>query len=513
MKTVVVTHGIGRELAPLKGALAALGYDVLECGSAFETLQLLAAGHVEALISSVSLPDLSGYHLACLVKSTENAKMLPIIVVNAYGNTAGVKQPSLSATPLTNDFALLANRCRMVIEVGDSPQALKTLQTLLPRPEPLNKALSGTLSRARKQVLSNVQNLSSNVQKSLDNSVIKTPDTHFSPEELLQGVGNTFNDLLIEKIVSDRITPLLTNMESRSIFAEHFFNVCKQLIDCSICGVVLADTNKPWGALNIYGNRYKKEGLQQWLKSIGELSLEGLEIDFDVTGELQDKGSPLPSPVVFEVCAAGDILGLLVFAPARASKFDELSLKIIHCLQERMDPIMQLKLNRERMADKERFPIVTDELTGVYNLDFLIGFMQQQLLFSFRQRTPLSLVLLHIEGIKEVNSKIGWEAGDHLLTQIATWLSNHTRGSDIVARCGGSTFAMVLPSTSLEGARIAANNCVQELKDIKFASDVVPLKIQTGCAVARQAELNPEVLLRDAQDDLKLHVSNIPCDN
>jgi diguanylate cyclase (GGDEF)-like protein len=482
MGKVVVTHGSSRELAPLKGAVAALGYDVIECGSAFETLQFMAAEPVEALISSVSLPDLNGYQLACLVKSMERTRMLPIIVVN------------LQPAPPTDDFVSLVNRCQMVVEAKDSSQALNALQTLLPRSLPRHGPLAGTLSKTRKRSASSMRIM----------------DNRYSAENLLQGTADVLNELLIEKVVVDKLMPVFETMESRSAFAEHFFEAAKQLVDCSICGLVLANTASPWGAVVISGHHYRNEGLSQWLKAISEDNLEGREIDFDVRGRLYDDGDSLPEPSVFEVGKAQNTLGLLIFVPAKPSGFDDLSLKVINCLQEKMGSLIQVRLDRERLAERQRFPIVTDELTGAYNVDFLVGFIQQQLLFSFRQRAPLSLVLLHVEGIREVNSKIGWEVGDHLLAQIASWLANHTRGSDIVARCSGNTFALVLPNTNLEGAEVAAEKYVAELGKMKFASDV-SLQFYAGWSAAKPPELNPEILLRDAQSNLKsrLQVSNI----
>jgi diguanylate cyclase (GGDEF)-like protein len=489
MTPVVISHGLNRELAPLIGALAALGYDVFECRSAFETLQFMAVERVAALVSLASLPDLNGYQLACLVKSIESTKMLPIIVVNLHTDATDVN--SSPSVPMVHDFAALANRCRIVVEVADSPQALKTLQTLLPRTQPTSRTLAGTFSKAKKSA-----------------NRIRTQNKRRNAENLLRGTYNILDELLIEKVVSDRVISLLCAIESRSTFAEHFFEVTKQLVNCSICGLLLVCTAKPWGALNISTHHYKKEGLQQWLKSIGGHNLDGLDIDFDVSGRLYEQGDPLPDLAVFEVKMAENILGMLFFAPTQPSGFDKLSLRTISCLQEKMAPIMQLRSDRERLADKERFPIVTDELTGTYNLDFLIGFMQQQLLFSFRQRTPLSLVLLQVDGIREVNSKIGWEAGDHLLMQIGMWLANHTRGSDVVARCGGNTFAVVLPNTNLDGARVVANKSAEKLKGLEPINNVLPLKIYTGCAAAVPSELNPEVLLCAAQADLKAQVTN-----
>lgn len=498
MKTVLVSQGPTHELSPLRAALAAVGYQVIECGGAWETLQLVDKHHVDVFITAAALPDISGYHLACLLKSMESAKEIPVIVVKASSQGAGSRRgreidtstpspaPALATSKWMDEFSLLAKRCRMIVEVADSIEALKMLQTMLPRAEQSSGSTAGSLPLYKSGRVTGTK-----------------PEDRLLAKSIFISTTSMLNELLVERVVVDKAKTLLAAIESRRAFAEHYFDVAAQLVDCSVCGMVVACTAKPWGAIRFSG-RFNKDGLHNWLKNICEDSLEGLYVDFEISGELYNEGEPLPVPEVMEVRSKDGIQGLLVFAPAHSSGFDQLSRKAMRSLHRIMEPIMQLRLDKERLSDKQKFPVVTDELTGAYNLDFLIGFMQQQLLFSFRQRTPLALILLQIDGISDINLKVGWEAGDHLLVQSATWLANHTRGSDIVARCSGNTFAIVLPASNLDGARVAAVKFAGGISNLPLTKGAVPLKIRTGCAVAKPSELNPEILLRDAQDDLKI---------
>jgi len=55
-----------------------------------------------------------------------------------------------------------------------------------------------------------------------------------------------------------------------------------------------------------------------------------------------------------------------------------------------------------------------------------------------------------------VNDTAGHAAGDFVLTEIATLLKSHIRGTDIACRYGGEEFTLVLPNATLQSARIRA---------------------------------------------------------
>jgi diguanylate cyclase (GGDEF)-like protein len=121
---------------------------------------------------------------------------------------------------------------------------------------------------------------------------------------------------------------------------------------------------------------------------------------------------------------------------------------------------------RERVRESERVAYLAfhDELTDLPNRTLLHDRLHQGLLEARRDKRALSLLVLDLDGFKEINDTLGHHAGDHALQVVATRLRAALRQSDTVARLGGDEFAILLPNTDAEGAELAAAKILQELQ-------------------------------------------------
>ncbi|MCI0654243.1 MAG: diguanylate cyclase [Methylococcaceae bacterium] len=106
---------------------------------------------------------------------------------------------------------------------------------------------------------------------------------------------------------------------------------------------------------------------------------------------------------------------------------------------------------REANIQLERLSAV-DGLTQIFNRRYFDAVLAKEFQRSIRNQTPISLIMIDIDGFKAFNDFYGHVRGDECLKQIATELNKVVKRShDFIARYGGEEFAVVLPETSTEG--------------------------------------------------------------
>ena len=94
----------------------------------------------------------------------------------------------------------------------------------------------------------------------------------------------------------------------------------------------------------------------------------------------------------------------------------------------------------------------TDPLTGLRNARLLQARLEHEFSRHLRYREPLSLLLVDLDGLKQINDRQGHAGGDVALRRVADAIRRGSRATDLAARWGGDEFALLAPHTDVTAA-------------------------------------------------------------
>lgn len=93
-----------------------------------------------------------------------------------------------------------------------------------------------------------------------------------------------------------------------------------------------------------------------------------------------------------------------------------------------------------------------DPLTGLLNRRRFRSELDQYVSFTARYGGRSAVMVIDIDGLKEVNDRYGHRAGDTLIRRVSEILRERVRTTDLVARLSGDEFAVLMPQTDTAGA-------------------------------------------------------------
>jgi diguanylate cyclase (GGDEF)-like protein len=155
-------------------------------------------------------------------------------------------------------------------------------------------------------------------------------------------------------------------------------------------------------------------------------------------------------------------------------------------------------LDRERSEAVMRHQSLHDSLTGLPNRALLFDRVEHAFGRAERFGFGVAVLLLDVDGFKTVNDSLGHQAGDELLIEVGSRLTEVVRSSDTVARLGGDEFVVLAEVESDEEAFEIAER-IAEVWEQPFAvaSGEVFCSASVGIAVGREAQA-PAKMLREA---------------
>lgn len=154
-------------------------------------------------------------------------------------------------------------------------------------------------------------------------------------------------------------------------------------------------------------------------------------------------------------------------------------------------------LERAEKTEAElRFLADHDSLTGLLNRRRFRAELDQYVSFSARYGGRGAVMVIDIDGLKEVNDKFGHQAGDRLIRGVSDILRERVRATDIVARLSGDEFAVLMPQTDTAGAlQLGEDLRAQAAESFMPSSEMAPASISVGITMFGGQDAGSEAVL------------------
>ena len=186
----------------------------------------------------------------------------------------------------------------------------------------------------------------------------------------------------------------------------------------------------------------------------------------------------------FPLTSDGEITGCIV---AR-STLDKLSKRDISYL-EQLTRQSAITINRANTYSKVLQYATLDALTNLNNRRQFEVRLKQEIATTKRQKNPLCAMMVDIDFFKKVNDTYGHASGDAVLRTVASIIKEHLRESDIPSRYGGEEFAVLLPYTHIEEAKIVGERLRKAVETTPIPIDKKNINVTISMGLA---EFSPQ---------------------
>ena len=219
------------------------------------------------------------------------------------------------------------------------------------------------------------------------------------------------------------------------------------------------------------------------------------------SADLEAMGSNAPtvlqSALVCPLLSGERLIGTLAVYHTSAGYYSEAHARLLERICEQAAAVIHNAIVFEQTQEES----LTDALTSLPNTRWLLQQLTRELARAERLKTPLSLVLMDLDGFKNINDTYGHRVGDWALREVARVLRETIRNYDTCVRYGGDEFIVVLSGCGHDEAetkRVELQNAIRRVVLEVEAGRLLPLSISAGMAVYPEDGDTYEALLAKA---------------
>lgn len=180
------------------------------------------------------------------------------------------------------------------------------------------------------------------------------------------------------------------------------------------------------------------------------------------------------------------------------------TLYVLHRFLKSNSPSRTSRHSAQPLA--QPMPLNNNRLVNLQNHQTIEQILSTDLARAERSGKPLTLAMLEVDWLEDINDSLGFEVGDTCLQHLIQEIGNGTRKGDWLARFSNGEFALLLWDINASGARAVYQRLTARLAEQPFALDPqdtskLHISVSIGACEYRPGMI-PETILRQAHKEL-----------
>jgi diguanylate cyclase (GGDEF)-like protein len=159
------------------------------------------------------------------------------------------------------------------------------------------------------------------------------------------------------------------------------------------------------------------------------------------------------------------VVGVMNMARSIIGGFSGSELRLLGLLADQAAVAIS-NANLHQMISRQAF---SDTLTGLPNRRALDERLEEEVLSARRNNYSFAVVMMDLDGFKEVNDKYGHPIGDDVLRMVFNQMARGVRNTDFLARYGGDELTLILTQSDISSAKIVTDKILEGMGYLKYA--------------------------------------------
>ncbi len=218
---------------------------------------------------------------------------------------------------------------------------------------------------------------------------------------------------------------------------------------------------------------------------------------FENLPEQRSEGSIIGIPLMIN----NNVVGVMNLSRSVMGGFSISELRLLGLLADQAAVAIS-NASLHRLVSEQAY---SDTVTGLPNRRALDERLEREVLTARRTGFPFSVIMMDLDGFKEINDTYGHTLGDQVLRSVFNYLATGLRASDFLARYGGDELTLILSQTDLLAAHLVGEKTLEKLGKYRYQlpdGKSIGLSLSGGIALYPIHAMSGADLLRAADEAL-----------